>query len=117
MAQSIEQILDTPLADLLAPLIQAEVNRQLDEREQAVKSDYRCWWTTKDVVGRYGVTQPWIKAHITDVPKFQRQLEGFAFNYGGHIGWRFEPNAFSRFMRDHFGDIAREVSHVQNSSS
>lgn len=92
----------------LTPLIQEAIDKAVSEQFEA-EPDYRCWWTTKDVVERYGVTQPWIKAHITDVPKFQQLLDGFVFNYGGHIGWRFEPSKFSEFMRDHFKDIAKEA--------
>ena len=92
----------------ITPMIQQAIDEAVAKQMQH-EPDYRCWWTTKDVVERYGVTQPWIKAHITDVPKFQHQLEGFAFNYGGHIGWRFEPSKFSEFMRDRFKDIANEA--------
>ncbi|WP_390409920.1 DUF771 domain-containing protein [Lacticaseibacillus jixiensis] len=109
MAKNIDDILSATLSDILAPLVKAEVDRQLEEREQKVSTDYRCWWSASEVQERYGITPTWLSANILSVPKFQKMLDGFAFNYQGRIGWRFEPTAFSSFMRDHFADIAKEV--------
>lgn len=108
MSDSVDQLLEIPLAELLAPLVQAEVKRQLDEREAVVQADYRRWWTIKDVQSRYGINPSWLSDRVLNKSKFQRQLDGFAANYGGRIGWRFEPTKFSQFMCEQFRDIARE---------
>ncbi|WP_179394949.1 DUF771 domain-containing protein [Lacticaseibacillus absianus] len=90
-------------------LIQEAVDKAVAAR-LSHEPDYRRWWTVKDVQDRYGVNPAWLSAHILDKPRFQRQLDGFAFNYGGRIGWRFEPLAFSEFMRREFRQIAKEAT-------
>ncbi|WP_262316440.1 DUF771 domain-containing protein [Lacticaseibacillus parakribbianus] len=89
-------------------LIQQAVDKAVAERLQH-EPDYRRWWSAADVLDRYGLTQTWLSTHVLDKPRFQRELDGFAFNYGGRIGWRFEPLAFSEFMRTEFRSIAKEA--------
>lgn len=99
-----------PQATISIPpeMIQSAVDKAVAERMQH-EPDYRRWWSAKDVQDRYGVTPTWLSEHVLNKPRFQRQLDGFAFNYRGQIGWRFEPLAFSEFMRKEFRNIAREA--------
>lgn len=100
-----------PQATISIPpeMIQSAVDKAVAERMQH-EPDYRRWWSAKDVQDRYGVTPTWLSEHVLNKPRFQRQLDGFAFNYRGQIGWRFEPLAFSEFMRKEFRNIAREAT-------
>ncbi|MCX2455664.1 DUF771 domain-containing protein [Lacticaseibacillus nasuensis] len=101
---------DQTIAQILAPLVQAEVDRQLAEREQVVRSDPRKWWTVADVRERYGVSPAWLTDNILAAPRFQRELDGIAANFAGRMGWRFEPTRFGDFMSKHFADIAKEAA-------
>lgn len=92
----------------IAPLIQESIDEAVAKR-LAKEPDYRRWWTARDVLERYGITQTWLRDHVMDVPKFQSQLQSCAQYYGGRTGWRFEPKGFSDFMRDNFAAIGQEA--------
>ncbi|WP_270235325.1 DUF771 domain-containing protein [Lacticaseibacillus suilingensis] len=96
----------------LMPLIQEAIKAAVDRAvadQLKHEPDYRRWWSAKEVQERYGITPTWLSEHILNQPRFQRQLDGFAFNYHGQMGWRFEPLAFSEFMRKEFRNIAKEA--------
>ncbi len=90
-------------------LIQQAVDKAVADQLKH-EPDYRRWWSVRDVQERYGVTPTWLSEHVLNKPRFQRQLDGFAFNYRGQTGWRFEPLAFSEFMRTEFRNIAKEAT-------
>ncbi len=74
------------------------------------RSDYDCWWTSKDLKERYGHDLQWFREHVLYVPRFKQQLMS-CVKYpktSGKNGWQFEPHEFSRFMQNNFGQICNE---------
>lgn len=80
------------------------------------QADMRCWWTKDEVVKRYHRGWNWISAMLYS-PKFRPMLEGKCVFYGGKGTRRmylFEPVGFSKFMRDYFPEITKELGHGIN---
>ena len=84
-----------------------EFIKEYDQFKQ--QADFSKWWSKEDVLDRYGVSQTWVSHNILNVNKFQQQLDGFVFNFGGQTGYRYEPTAFSNFMRLNFTEIVNEI--------
>ncbi|BDR59553.1 DUF771 domain-containing protein [Xylocopilactobacillus apicola] len=76
------------------------------------KADYGRWWSMKDVEERYHRKRNWILGVLYN-PKFKPLLEHKAVMYGGKGGksvYLFEPTKFSKFMREWFPEIDKEMS-------
>lgn len=95
--------LTLPLPDNLKIIEEKELKRL-----QAA-ADYRAWWNLKDVCSRYKVSKTTIFS-ILGNPKFKPLLKNKCVRYGtkGRT-YLFEPEKFSKFMRDWFPEIAKEI--------
>ncbi|BDR56910.1 DUF771 domain-containing protein [Xylocopilactobacillus apis] len=97
--------LTIPIPEGFEILPKAEVN---DLRK---KADLSCWWTMGDVEKRYHRKREWIKKVLYS-KKFRPLLEHKCVMYAGTGGRRtylFEPVGFSKFMREWFPEITREM--------
>lgn len=75
------------------------------------RADMRCWWDMKEVTTRYHRSKPWILEVLYN-RKFKPLLENKCVFYGGKNKRRmylFEPVRFSKFMRDYFPEITKEL--------
>lgn len=74
------------------------------------KADLSCWWTLKEVEKRYHRSRPWLMK-VLGTPKFKKILENRSVMYadGGRRSYLFEPTSFSKFMRDWFPEIVKEM--------
>lgn len=85
----------------------------VDEHDKlAREADTSQWWTIYDVATRYKRQPAWIKDHILFPPRLEKQLHGRCVIYdgdGGGRGYLFEPTAFSKFMREWFPEIAKDI--------
>lgn len=72
-------------------------------------ADYRGWWDLKEVCSRYRVSKATIFS-ILGNPKFKPLLKNKSVRYGNKgRAYLFEPEKFSKFMRDWFPEIAKEI--------
>lgn len=74
------------------------------------QADLSCWWTMKDVCERYHRSRDWIVAMLGR-PQFKKLLDHKCVMYadGGRRSYLFEPEKFSKFMRDWFPEIVKEM--------
>lgn len=72
------------------------------------------WWNMKEIKQRTGHDANWLKDNILLIPKFRKILDadnGGPVFYPGVSGrdYQFEPVGFSKFMKDWFPEIFKEV--------